>query len=248
MRVTVCELPDDNREFKKAWDKLIEHVKNERSELIILPEMPAYLWFPKYPNFDEDIWQKAIKSHDDFIKNLKLQTTVISTRPIQKGKYRLNQAFFLDRGRYYPIRAKYYLPNEEWFYETTWFHRGKKDFSIVRINNILVGILICSELMFNEWARLYGKQKAHIIAVPRATEKSTINKWLIASQMASIVSGAYVLSSNRVSGIFGGRGWVISPEGEVIAITSEDEPFVTVDIDLKEAELAKQRYPRYIPE
>jgi N-carbamoylputrescine amidase len=248
MKVTVCELPDDDKEFKKFWDKLVEHVEDEKSELVVLPEMPAYQWFPKLPNFEESIWQQAIKAHNDFIENLKLSTTVISTRPIQKGRYRLNQAFFWENERYHPIRTKYYLPEEEGFYEATWFHRGEKDFSVVRINHILVGVLICSELMFNEWARLYGRQKAHIIAVPRATTKSTIDKWLIASQMAAIVSGAYVLSSNRVGGIFGGKGWIISPEGEIIAVTSEDSPFITVDIDLKEAELAKQGYPRYIPE
>ncbi len=100
--------------------------------------------------------------------------------------------------------------------------------------------------MFNEWARLYGRRGAHIIAVPRAT--FTIDRWLVASGMASIVSGSFVLSSNRVGGNFSGRGWIISPEGEVIAETSRGEPFVTLTIDLKEAELAKKTYPRYIPE
>ena len=66
--------------------------------------------------------------------------------------------------------------------------------------------------------------------------------------MVAIVSGAFVLSSNCVGGDFSGHRWVISPEGEVIAETSRDEPFVTVSINLKEAELAKQTYPRYIPE
>ena len=51
--------------------------------------------------------------------------------------------------------------------------------------------MICSELMFNEWARLYGRQEARIIAVPRAT--FTIDRWLVASGMAAIVSGAFVL-------------------------------------------------------
>jgi|GEM_PF-5835319 len=91
-------------------------------------------------------------------------------------------------------------------------------------------------LEFNEWARLYGKQGVHIIAVPRAL------------RMAAIVSGAFVLSSNRVGREFSGYGWIVSPEGEVISSTSRDEKFVTVSIDLREAELAKRSYPRNIPE
>ncbi|WP_457548430.1 carbon-nitrogen hydrolase family protein [Archaeoglobus sp.] len=245
IRVTVCELSDKN--FWKDWDELTQHVNDERSDLVVLPETPAYPWFASLPQFNEKIWQKAIKAHDDFISKLNdFPAVIISTRPIQKGDQRLNQAFFWDKGVYHPVRCKYYLPEEEGFYEVTWFHKGAKDFHTVKIRNAVIGILICSELMFNEWARLYGKQGAHIIAVPRAT--FTVDRWLVASRMAGIVSGAFVLSSNRVGGSFGGRGWVVSPEGDVIAVTSRDEPFVTVNINLKEAELAKQTYPRNILE
>ncbi len=209
--------------------------------------MPAYPWFASLPQFNERIWREAVKAHDEFISKLgEFPAAIISTRPIQRGKKRLNQAFFWDEGRYYPVRCKYYLPEEEGFYEVTWFHKGTKDFHTVKIRDAVVGILICSELMFNEWARLYGKQGAHIVAVPRAT--FAVDRWLIALKMAAIVSGAFVLSSNRTGGSFSGHGWIISPEGEVIAVTSRDEPFVTVSINLKEAELAKQTYPRYIQE
>jgi N-carbamoylputrescine amidase len=68
--------------------------------------------------------------------------------------------------------------------------------------------------------------------------------------MAAIVSGSFVLSSNRRGGdvCFGGCGLVISPDGDVIARTSENEPFVTVEIDISESIKAKKTYPRYLPE
>jgi N-carbamoylputrescine amidase len=68
------------------------------------------------------------------------------------------------------------------------------------------------------------------------------------------MSGAFCLSSNR-SGIggdgfeWGGQGWIIEPEeGQVLGLTTDDEPFVTVDIDLEVAATAKTTYPRYVPE
>ncbi|RLI76301.1 carbon-nitrogen hydrolase family protein, partial [Archaeoglobales archaeon] len=71
--------------------------------------------------------------------------------------------------------------------------------------------------------------------------------WKVALQIAAIVSGSYVLSSNRIGEIgFNGFGCVVSPDGDMIAYTSKSEPFVTVEIDLKEAEKAKKTYPRYI--
>lgn len=45
---------------------------------------------------------------------------------------------------------------------------------------------------------------------------------------------------------FGGRGWIINPDGKVLATTDEKSSFVTIEIDLKEAETAKTEYPRYI--
>ena len=68
---------------------------------------------------------------------------------------------------------------------------------------------------------------------------------------AAVLAGAFCLSSNRVGpnsegGPFGGMGWVIDPDGEILALTSEDAPFATVDIDLGAAEHAKATYPRYV--
>jgi N-carbamoylputrescine amidase len=81
----------------------------------------------------------------------------------------------------------------------------------------------------------------------------TVEKWLVGGRAAAIVAGAYSLSSNRTSPegsspVFGGQGWVVSPEGEVLGLTLRQRPFVTVEIDLLEAERAKGTYPRYVKE
>ena len=46
---------------------------------------------------------------------------------------------------------------------------------------------------------------------------------------------------------FGGAGWVIAPEeGSVLGVTSRNKPFLTVKIDLAQADKAKRTYPRYV--
>ena len=231
MEITVCETSDDN--FWKDWPKIAEN----SGDIVLLPELPAYPWFPRYPKFDERIWNEALKAHDHLIAKLE-EITVVSTRPIEQ---RLNQAF-LWNGEYVPIRSKYYMPNEEGFYERKWFKRGDREVKVVEWNGIRLGVLICSEVFFQELAREYAKLGVHLIFVPRATH--SIRKWLIALKMTAIVSGAFVASSNRYGNGFSGRGWVISPEGEVIASTSRIRRFVTVNIDMDKAEIAKQKYPR----
>jgi hypothetical protein len=44
----------------------------------------------------------------------------------------------------------------------------------------------------------------------------------------------------------GGQGWAVGPDGQVLGVTSRARPFLTVSIDLAEAERAKSTYPRYV--
>ena len=70
---------------------------------------------------------------------------------------------------------------------------------------------------------------------------------------AAIVSGCYVASSNRSgadeSGLeFAGKGWIIAPNGDVIAETSSEEPVVTAELDVSLVEKAQGEYPCYVEE
>ena len=117
-----------------------------------------------------------------------------------------------------------------------------------------VGFAICTDIWFTEHARAYGKRGVHLLANPRATRKTTFEKWLVAGQAASLVSGTFCISSNHFyfkenhDLELGGRGWIIGPDGRIIGLTSPDTPFITAEIDLKEAESAKQTYPRNVLE
>ncbi len=66
------------------------------------------------------------------------------------------------------------------------------------------------------------------------------------------MSGAYSLSSNYSYGKkgnieWGGGGWIIEPEeGLVLGVTSQEHPFLTLEIDLSVAQNAKHSYPRNV--
>jgi N-carbamoylputrescine amidase len=51
--------------------------------------------------------------------------------------------------------------------------------------------------MFNEYARRFGRAGVQLIAVPRAMPPITAHMFDVVLQMAAVVSGAYVVSSNR---------------------------------------------------
>ena len=89
--------------------------------------------------------------------------------------------------------------------------------------------------------------------MPRATPHGSVEKWLAGGQAAAVVSGSFCLSSNLYNppgsaADIGGLSWVIDPEGNILARTSVEQPYATVEIDLNEAEVAKSTYPRYVPD
>jgi N-carbamoylputrescine amidase len=255
MKVTVCELNDEPNAFLRDWEELLAHVKSEASDLVLLPEMAFCPWFGWTRQVDLAVWQAAIAAHDEWIEERLPElapATVLGSRPVNKEAKRLNEGFvWTPEQGYRGAHAKYYLPDEDGYWEASWYQRGEGDFTSIQSGQLRIGFTICTELWFTERARAYGKAGVHLVAAPRATGEPTVEKWLVGGRTAAVVSGAFCASSNRVRGektVFGGLGWVIGPDGDVLGVTSREQPFVTVSIDLAEAELAKQTYPRYVLE
>jgi N-carbamoylputrescine amidase len=252
MKLTVCQLNDDADVFMSDWAKLVAHIQEEGSDLVLLPEMPFSPWFAATRPFDAAMWQRVMEAHDAWLPLLRefSPAIVFSTRPVEYEGRRFNEGFaWSNEAGYYPVHRKHYLPDEDGFWEATWYERGRKDFTMVQCGAVDVGFLICTELWFPEHARDYGKGGAHLIVAPRATQTASLERWLVAGRAAAIIGGTYCASSNRVSDPargFGGQGWIVGPNGDVLGTTSREYPFLTCEIDLNEVEAARSTYPRYV--
>jgi N-carbamoylputrescine amidase len=220
--------------------------------------MPFGPWSASGPAFDEAIWRSSVEAHERGMSRLgELGARVVagSRARVLDGK-RANEAFlWTSEAGVKGVHTKQFFPDEEGYFEARWFEPGDRHFRIVEAGDTgsRVGFLICTELMFNEHARRYGREGADIILAPRAVGRQSLPRWEVAARMAAIVSGAFVLSSNR-GGVdangqeFGGRGWVVDPEGDVLAQTSSRSSVVFVEIDLDQAARAKTAYPCYVSE
>ena len=242
---------DDREAFARDWKRLAEHVGKDSSDLVVLPEMPFYYWFCAEPKFDPAVWKEAVGEHRRWVGRLPElgAPVVIGSRPVDLGRRRLNEGFvWTRRGGARGVHFKSYLPDEGGYFEASWYDRGGRVFSPFEVAGLRAGMMICNDLWSMRHARGYGKKGAHLIAVPRATGRESVEKWVAGGKVAAVVSGAYCVSSNRTGrrgeAEFGGSGWAIDPEGELLGLTSKTEPFVTVEVDLKKAERAKKTYPR----
>lgn len=254
MRVTVCQLRDDPVGFEQDWLGLCRHVREQHSELVLLPELPFAPWFALERLFDAAKWEQVMMAHREWDGRLGelAPSSIIATRPIERSGSRYNEAYAVEAGgARTPVHDKRYLPDEPGFYEASWDERGDGVFAPATVAGARVGMLICSELWVMDRARAYAEQGVEVIATPRATPDSTRERWLLAGRTAAILAGAFALSSNH-AGVsaggfrFAGAGWIISPDGELLAVTSEETPYQTRDIDLAQARAAKNTYPRYL--
>jgi len=120
----------------------------------------------------------------------------------------------------------------------------------MEIDGLRIGVLLCTELMFTERARAYGKAGAHLIAAPRASGRS-LALWKTAGAMAAIASGCYVVSSNRTGSssggpAFGGGAHAFAPDGSLLSESDEKHSVVVFDLCTAVADAQKSRYPVYV--
>lgn len=253
MRLTVCQLPDSTAALESAWAELSRHTAG--SDIVVLPEMPFHPW-PAWTNeFDQAVWDAAVEDHVAWSGRLGDlgASVVVASAPVgHSDGERRNRAFLWDRGSVTYGHDKYYLPEEPGFWEASWYSRGDGEFKAVDCSGSRAGFLLCTEMWFTDHARAYARDGAHFLFTPRVTESATGDKWIAGGRAAAIMSGAFSASSNRSgsnNGVdFAGMGWVIDPDGEVLGVTSESQPFLTVEVDTSVADRAKGTYPRYVEE
>jgi N-carbamoylputrescine amidase len=147
------------------------------------------------------------------------------------------------------VHRKRHLPDEPGFRETAWYAPGTDGPRVAFAAGAKVGALTCSDAMFPDEARALGRQGADLLLVPRATpaEPRSMQRWSVMLRADAIVSGAYVVSVNRVGTEgeigFAGHSVVIAPDGEVLVELGADPEVRVVELDLTATRAAKHSYP-----
>jgi N-carbamoylputrescine amidase len=251
MRVTVCELPYEPRPLAAAWAELCDHTSRHASELVLLPEFAwsEPVWEAEV--FDPGRWTTALALSDVWLRRLpELHAEhVVGTRPVNVNGRPFNEGYIWSAdGGLRSLRRKFFLPAEPGSWEAHWFDRGDPTFPVFHADSLSFGLNICTELWALETYAAYAEQGVQVILSPRATAAATTAKWLSVGVVAAVRSGAFSLSSNRVdpTGTCGGAGWIIRPDGQILAITTPESPFATIDVDLAASAAARAGYPCYV--
>lgn len=251
MKVTCVEWPDGMMVEDDSWRVIAASLRDQCCDVLLTNELPFGRWLAAEADFDQLSAQDSIAAHDRGLAALAELgiPLVLTSRPAWHGDRLVNEAVAVVGGSVIPLHRKQRFPAEPGWWETAWFTADGSGYRTTCLNGLSVGVLLCTELMFNEHARHYGMQDADLIVVPRATDPDpTI--WRTAGAMAAIVSGAYVTSSNRSGGCnpaFGGGGFAFGPDGTLLGETDTRNPLFSFNLDRERTRRQRsQAYPCYV--
>ena len=254
LRIAFVEWPEGLSTDHPKWNELKRSTAALRPDMLVTNELPFGPWIAESADFSEEGARMSIRAHEEGLQGLISLNlpAIISSRPVWTGKRLANEAFVLEKQTVRPLHRKQFFPNEPGWFESEWYAGDDSGFDVAEILGIGVGVLLCTDAMFNERARAYGKQKASLIVIPRASGVD-VEPWKIAGAMASLVSGAYVVSSNRVGSgkggtKFGGGGYAFAPHGHLLAVTDASHHVQILELDPTVAESAQREYPCYVSE
>jgi N-carbamoylputrescine amidase len=253
--IAIVEWPDGLLSGSGAWEKVAADVAAAAPDLLITNEMPFGAWRPINPAFDKSEAAQWIDEHEHGLAALASLTAkaVLSSRPVPHAGRLANEAFVIEAGTYRPLHRKQYFPEETGWQEASWFGAERSTYKPHQILGLSVGVLLCTELMFNEHARALGRNGADLIVTPRATGRG-VASWETATRMAALVSGAYIASSNRVGSAsqggpdFGGHALIVERGGGGLIHSSAKAPLVIATLDQARTHAAKLVYPCYVKE
>ena len=254
LKIGFVEWPESLSVEDAEWSELKDSVTAARPDILVTNELPFGPWIAEGTVFSEDTAHLSLRAHENGLKgliNLNL-SAIIASRPVRDGKRLANEAFVLENGVVRSLHRKQYFPNEPGWFESEWYSGDCSGFDMAEVLGLKVGVLLCTEAMFNERAPAYGRQGTSLIVIPRASGVN-IESWKIAGAMASLVSGAYVVSSNRSGRSRGVLGLAasVSPmhrKDGCWVVTISTDPLQMVDLDPKIATSAQRAYPCYVPE
>lgn len=111
-----------------------------------------------------------------------------------------------------------------------------------------VGLNICYDIRFPEFARYLARQGANVLIVPTAWPFPRVEHWNLLTKARAIENQCYVIGVNRVGTdggfTFCGNSRVVDPHGVLVASASEDqEELLWADLDQSRIDFIRKRQP-----
>jgi NAD+ synthase (glutamine-hydrolysing) len=255
MRLALVELNPTVGDFGGNLQKIIslwEEADRRGADLVLFPEFALC----GYPPEDLLLREEFLKQSEKTLKKLLEKSKnfnsvgVLGYPKLVEGGFVYNALGVVYKGKLLGEYYKHYLPNYGVFDEYRYFKKGEH-LLVLRLGGAKVGFLICEDVWHPTLAREYALLGIDLLAVINASpyEGGKFERKLKFVAARSTDGLHYTAYANLVGGqdslVFDGRSFVVSPQGEVLLVSTPfEEELSIIDLDLdavKRARLLDQR-------
>ena len=267
VQMSVTTSISDNKE------KLVANIRScaERgAQLVVLQELhntPYFCQVEDVRNFDlaETIPGPSTSFFGALAKELSIVLVTSLFERRTAGLYHNTAVVFDADGSIAGKYRKMHIPDDPAYYEKFYFTPGDLGFEPIQTSLGKLGLMVCWDQWYPEGARLMALKGAEMLIYPTAIgwestdtpeeKQRQLDAWQTIMRGHAVANGLPVIAVNRVghepdpSGqtngiLFWGNSFVAGPQGEFLAVASEDkEENCVVEIDIERSEQVRRWWP-----
>jgi|Deesub1362B_J571_1020462.scaffolds.fasta_scaffold00005_336 predicted amidohydrolase len=222
---------DKDTNIRKAFNS-IDKLASQGAEFILLPE----LWTTAYA---DNIYDLAENRDSELFTQLTLKAKenniyIMGSVPLKEGDKLYNSMHLIGPDGLIGFYHKTHLI--KLMGEHKIFEAGNS-VEVYNVNGYKIGMMICYDLRFPEFARTLALKGAEIIFICAEWPCKRIHHWRSLILARAIENQVYMVACNRVGTDkyhFCGNSLVASPKGNILIEAGEGEKLLAVEIDLSE--------------
>lgn len=254
MKIALAQMrmtPDVEINYRKSLE-YIAQASQLGASLILFPEIQLTLFFPQYPNRDASDYVLSLES--DYIlgicKTCKENKIYAATNfYIEENGNRYDMSILIDdTGVIIGKQKMVHVAQCEKFYEQSYYTPSEEGFFVFDTKLGKIGIVVCFDRHYPESIRTEALKGAELILIPTANttaEPKELFQWEIRVQ--AFQNSVNIAMCNRV-GIedameFSGNSVVCDYNGDVAAISGNNEDLLLADVNLPGSTITRSQKP-----
>lgn len=214
----------------------------EKPDLIIIPELAIEGYdFSYVESFSDNDFLRIREFYADLARELK--TPILAGTVERANGHFYDSALYLnDQGEGIYVYQKIHL----WDKETEFFTPGQ-EYGMIDIKGWKIGIGICADAGFPEFARSLVLQGADLLVYVSAWVKPYADSWTLMCKARACENQSYVVGVNRIGTAAGtqycGHSIVVEPSGGISNDCLEEEGAFVNTLDKSEIVVKRKEIP-----
>lgn len=250
MKIALAQMDivwEDKEKNRKKVEGMIRQAKEEKTDLLLLPEMSLTGFSMNVKKIGEVRQKDGMCESEYRMKELaKKYEIAVGFGYVEKEKSK-GKNHYIVLGKDGTLKSDYIKIHPFSYGKENKYYEPGSQIKIFSINEMRFGTFICYDLRFPELFTL-SSERAETLIVAANWPRSRREHWTALLKARAIENQCYVLGVNRTGSggghCYAGDSMVIDPYGTILGTLSEKEGIIFCEIDRKVVEKWRREFPQ----